>query len=253
MANNLSPQIRRWGTIAIVIAGLGWLAFHPELLLEELDGDNRLVEELARQTPEGLKNSTQTAGGKSNFDFYVLALSWSPSYCASSIRKSGLQCGGKRFYSFIVHGLWPQYEKGWPSNCDTAAKKVYGKLAKSMLDIMPGYGLIQHEWKKHGTCSGLGQDDYFDKLRAAYNRIRFPAHFRLNNRYLSVTPMAVEQAFRIENPELPASAIAVTCGKRRLKEVRICFSKELNFRPCPQVDRNSCRKEKIVMPPVRES
>ncbi len=253
MANKLPPRIRHWGIVAIVVAGLGWLAFHPEILLEEPGVIEPSAKETFNRSTDSRKKKKPTTNNSADFDFYVLALSWSPSWCASSNRKSGLQCGGKRFYSFVVHGLWPQYEKGWPSNCNASAGRVPGELANSMLDIMPGYGLIQHEWKKHGTCSGLGQDGYFDKLRAAYDRIRFPARYRMNKGYISVTPTAVEQAFRAQNPKLPANAIAVTCGKRRLKEVRICFSKQLNFRPCPQVDGNACRKKKIIMPPVRKS
>ena len=59
----------------------------------------------------------QNAPGE--FDFYVLSLSWSPSFCeaASERGRSGrsqdVQCGGRPF-SFVVHGLWPQYERGFP-------------------------------------------------------------------------------------------------------------------------------------------
>lgn len=245
MANNPSPQ--SWGIIAAAIVGLGWLLLGPELVYEEVD-DNPVSQ--SRQI--SLNPLSKPAGSKeASFDFYVLALSWSPSYCASKNSTSGPQCDGKRFYSFVVHGLWPQYEKGWPSNCDASAVKVPSYIARPMLDIMPGYGLIAHQWRKHGTCSGLRQKNYFAKLRSAYDRIRFPAHLRLNDKYLMVSPKEVENAFRIENPQLAADAIAVTCDKRRLREVRICFSKALEFRACPQVDRNACRKKTITLPPVR--
>jgi ribonuclease T2 len=251
MANNLPPRLKRWGTIGAMIVGIVWLALNPDMVWEELDkrgvSPSRQVDKPYLPQRKPAKTSTNEVG----FDFYVLALSWSPSFCASKNRKTGLQCGGKRFYSFIVHGLWPQYEKGWPSNCDVNARRVGKKLVNAMLDIMPGEGLIQHQWKKHGTCSSLGQNDYFAKLRAAYEKIRFPAHLRLNNRYLTTSPTAIERAFQDENPGLAANAIAVTCGKRRLREVRICLSKDLKFRACKQVDKNSCRRDKIVMPPVR--
>ena len=61
-------------------------------------------------------------GGDGDFDFYVLALSWSPSYCA--IEGDGAdpaQCANGRPYAFVVHGLWPQYEKGYPRDCETSA------------------------------------------------------------------------------------------------------------------------------------
>ena len=50
------------------------------------------------------------------FDFYVLSLSWSPSFCESAGERGTPpreQCGA-RPYSFVVHGLWPQYDRGFP-------------------------------------------------------------------------------------------------------------------------------------------
>src|SRR5438874_4074521 len=60
------------------------------------------------------------------FDFYVLSLSWSPSFCEQASergndRRSGAQCGGRPF-SFVVHGLWPQYERGFPEYCQRSAE-----------------------------------------------------------------------------------------------------------------------------------
>src|SRR6188768_4245397 len=56
------------------------------------------------------------------FDFYVLALSWSPSYCEQAgDRKSAQQQCGARPFSFVVHGLWPQYERGFPEFCQQPA------------------------------------------------------------------------------------------------------------------------------------
>ena len=54
------------------------------------------------------------------FDYYVLALSWSPTYCASEAGASdGQQCAPGRRFAFVVHGLWPQFKQGWPENCET--------------------------------------------------------------------------------------------------------------------------------------
>jgi len=253
MSIQLPPRLKRWATIATTIAGLVWLAFNPDAIWEKQSPGTAPPVQTQNRPSRPAKNSHAARPGRAGFDFYVLSLSWSPSYCASKNKKSGLQCGGKRYYSFVVHGLWPQYEKGWPSNCDARARRVGRNLVRKMLDIMPGEGLIQHEWKKHGTCSGLGQKSYFATLRAAYDTIRFPAQLRLNNRYLMVSPQSIERAFQDENPGLAANAIAVTCDKRRLREVRICFSQSLKFRSCKQVNKNACRRNKIVMPPVRGS
>jgi ribonuclease T2 len=54
------------------------------------------------------------------FDYYALVLSWSPTYCNEG-HDEDTQCnrrdGGR--YSFVLHGLWPQYESGYPRDCRT--------------------------------------------------------------------------------------------------------------------------------------
>ena len=51
------------------------------------------------------------------FDYYVLALSWSPSFCETATGNARRQQCGARPFSFVVHGLWPQYERGFPESC----------------------------------------------------------------------------------------------------------------------------------------
>jgi len=185
------------------------------------------------------------------FDFYVLSLSWSPTYCEDDGRNDRIQCGG-RPYAFVVHGLWPQYERGYPRDCPSDAPgRVPRRIVDGMLDIMPSPGLIGHEWRAHGTCSGLSQAGYFDMVRRARDVVRIPARFVDVEDYLTVTPREVETAFRTVNPGLPGDGIAVSCNSRRLKEVRVCLTRSLAFRPCPEVDRAACRRDRIVMPPVR--
>src|SRR5262249_39661662 len=103
------------------------------------------------------------------FDFYVLALSWAPAVCEAA-RKRGTppqqQCGA-RPYSFVVHGLWPQYEKGFPEFCQQPAPRLDRNIVASMLDLMPAPRLIFNEWDRHGTCSGLGPNAYFENVRKA--------------------------------------------------------------------------------------
>ena len=187
------------------------------------------------------------------FDFYVLALSWSPSYCAAEGAEANRQqCDSGRPYGFIVHGLWPQYENGYPENCFAGAPPdVPRPDLRKLYDIMPSAALIRHQWRKHGTCSGLTRQDFFAKLRRARERIRIPAQFERLDDYRVVAPGSVENAFLEANPGLGEDAIAVTCDKRFFREVRICLTKSLDFRSCPQVDRRSCRRAKAVMPPRR--
>jgi ribonuclease T2 len=66
-----------------------------------------------------------------------------------------------------------------------------------------------------------------------------------------VAPAEIEDAFIKVNPGLSASAIAVTCSRTRLGEVRICMNKELQFRSCEEIDRRACRRDQVAMPPLR--
>jgi ribonuclease T2 len=183
----------------------------------------------------------------------VLSLSWSPSYCAAEGEQANRQqCAGGRDYAFVVHGLWPQFESGWPEFCDSfEPERVPDAIVGTMLDIMPSAGLIGHQWRKHGTCTGMTQQDYFAVLRAAREKITIPANFSGLTDSLSVDPDAVESAFLEANAGLPEDGIAVTCDDRMLREVRICMTKDLGFRACEEVDERACRRLNVVMPPVR--
>ncbi|MBN9431718.1 MAG: ribonuclease T [Bosea sp.] len=185
-----------------------------------------------------------------DFDFYVLSLSWSPTYCLGEGRDDRIQCGG-RPYAFVVHGLWPQYERGYPSDCAVGDTRVPRRTVDAMLDLMPSPSLIRHEWRKHGTCSGLDQRDYFALVREARAAVNIPPAFVDLDDPLTVSPEAIEAAFLKANPGLPRDGFAVICNSRRLSEVRVCMTRDLAFRPCPEVDRNACRRPSVVMPPVR--
>ncbi len=195
----------------------------------------------------------QNAPGE--FDFYVLSLSWSPSFCeAASERgdsgRSQAQCGG-RPYSFVVHGLWPQYEQGFPEYCQRPAPRLARNIMTSMLDLMPAPGLIFNEWDKHGTCSGLAAKAYFETIRKARAAVKIPDEFLQLSEPKTIVPTELEDAFIKANPGLSSSAISVTCDSKRLSEVRICLSKDMQFRACEEIDRRACRREQVVMPPIR--
>jgi ribonuclease T2 len=187
-----------------------------------------------------------------DFDFYVLALSWSPSYCEAEGIDQGLQCGGRRPFAFVIHGLWPQFESGWPDWCRVAPESEPTRAeVDAVLDVWPSPGLVRYQWEKHGACSGLGGGDYLEAAVDAYLTVTIPPALRSLERPTMVDPDAVEAAFRAANPGLPADGVAVTCDARRLREVRICLDRDLGFRSCPEVDRRACDRDRVVMPPVR--
>jgi ribonuclease T2 len=202
--------------------------------------------------PARAQDGRQNAPGA--FDFYVLSLSWSPSFCAEAEERGNggrsQQCGGRPF-SFVVHGLWPQYENGYPEYCEQPSPRLARNIMTSMLDLMPAPGLIYNEWDKHGTCAGLPAKAYFETIRKARAAIKIPDEFLQLSEPKTVAPGAVEDAFIKANPGLTNSAIAVTCNRTRLSEVRICLTKELQFRSCDEVDHQACRRDQVTMPPVR--
>lgn len=189
------------------------------------------------------------------FDFYVLSLSWSPSFCEAASERGGErrpspQCGD-RPYAFVVHGLWPQYDRGFPEYCRVPAPRLDRNIVSSMLDVMPAPRLIFHEWDRHGTCSGLSARAYFDTIRKARAVVKIPEPYLDLKTPMTVTPAEVEEAFIKANPALSPTAISVNCDSRRLREVRVCLTRELAFRDCPEVERRACRRDKLTVPPVR--
>jgi ribonuclease T2 len=185
------------------------------------------------------------------FDFYVLSLSWSPSFCETAGERAPQQQCGARPYAFVVHGLWPQYEKGFPEFCQVPSPRLDRNIMTSMLDLMPAPRLVYHEWDKHGTCSGLSQRAYFETVRKARAMVKIPADYLDLKTAITVTPDEVEEAFVKANPGLTREAISVSCNSQRLSEVRLCVGKDFRFRDCQEIDRRACNREKLVMPPVR--
>jgi len=195
----------------------------------------------------------QNAPGQ--FDFYVLALSWSPSYCEAAQERAperapDQQCSGRPF-SFVVHGLWPQYEQGFPSFCQVPAPRLDHAIVSSMLDLMPSPRLIFHEWDRHGTCSGLSPRAYFEVVRKARAVIKVPEEFIELDKPIAVKPDDVADVFVKANAGMSRADIAVACDSKRLSEVRVCLNRDFTFHDCPDVAHRACKRESIAMPAMR--
>lgn len=192
----------------------------------------------------------ERAHANGDFDFYVLALSWSPSFCASEGSNRGQQCDANQEFGFVVHGLWPQNQRGYPQFCDSSEPdRVPEQIGRSMFDIMPSMGLIGHQWRKHGTCTGLNQEDYFSSTRQAYEAVTIPPEFVTVSQEKTLNPAKIEQSFMASNPGLKADQIAVTCSNGMINEVRICMSRTFGFQSCPEVNQKSCRAKSASLPP----
>lgn len=168
-----------------------------------------------------------------DFDYYVLSLSWSPTWCAlEGIARNSPQCDADRDLGWVLHGLWPQYERGWPAYCRTGARDPSRSDTAAMADIMGTSGSAWHQWKKHGRCSGLSSDAFYALSRDAYERVTQPEVFRKLTKDVKLPAVVIEEAFLTENAGFEADQITVTCKSSRIQEVRICLTRDLEPRRC---------------------
>ena len=187
-----------------------------------------------------------------DFDYYVLALSWAPGWCATEGKgRDAGQCRAGAGADFVLHGLWPQYEQGWPSYCHSATGDPSRRQTAAMEDIMGSDGAAWYQWKKHGRCAGVGPEAYFAKARDAYESIEIPQVFQKLGRDLELPAAMVEAAFLKANPALTPLGVTVTCKQGRIQEVRICLSKDLAPRDCGADVQRDCRMTDALMERVQ--
>ena len=186
------------------------------------------------------------------FDYYVLALSWTPTWCAlEGDARGSEQCDPGRGFGFTLHGLWPQYEDGWPAYCPTARRAPSRGDTAAEAGLYGSAGLAWHQWRKHGTCTGLASGDYYALAREAYGRVTRPEVLRALDRAVTLPASVVEDAFLEANPDLGADGVTVTCRDGRIREVRVCLTRALEPRACaPDVARD-CRLDDALLAPIR--
>ena len=191
-------------------------------------------------------------GTPGDFDYYTLVLSWAPTFCDHEGRRRGRdQCDGDLSDGFILHGLWPQYKKGWPSECYEGQRPW---IPRSVLDdmegIMPSQGLVIHEYRVHGTCSGLGPEAFFDAAKTLYEKIAIPPALDDPQADIMSSPRQIESAFMKANEWLSAPMISIVCRSGDFYEVQICFNKDLSPRDCGanQDQQRLCPLSRIDVP-----
>jgi ribonuclease T2 len=192
------------------------------------------------------------AGG--DFDHYVLALSWSPGFCSAGggDDKGRDQCRTGSGLGFVVHGLWPQYERGFPTECSPANRTPSRIALEAAKGLFPDEGLARYQWRKHGTCSGNSPSDYFAAVRTARERIVVPAGLIGPTQDQTFAAIDLERAFAAANPGLRPDMMSVACRGKVLQEVRFCFTRDLRaFTPCREVDQRGCRVREVAVPAVR--
>lgn len=186
------------------------------------------------------------------FDYYVLSLSWSPTWCAlEGDARQSPQCDPQKDFGWVLHGLWPQYERGWPSYCQTPHRNPSRAQTAKMADIMGTSGLAWHQWKKHGTCSGLSAEAYFSLARRAYETVERPGVFRKLTSPVRLPAGVIEEAFVKANGALDPEEITITCKSGRIQEARICLTRGLEPRACGSDVQRDCTLTKALFDPVR--
>src|SRR3569833_964069 len=166
---------------------------------------------IAFAAPGAAQDRRQNEPGK--FDYYVLSLSWSPSYCEAAAERApnrapDQQCAARPF-AFVVHGLWPQYERGFPSYCQVPAPRLDRGLVGGVLDLMPSPRLVFHEWDRHGTCSGQTAHAYFEAMRKARAVVKIPDDYLALAQTRTVSAAEVTAAFIKASPSLSREDVAV--------------------------------------------
>ncbi|MES2435568.1 MAG: ribonuclease T2 [Pseudomonadota bacterium] len=181
-----------------------------------------------------LNSPAQAQGEKAgDFDYYVMSLGWSANWCAlTGDRRGDPQCDAGRGLTWTLHGLWPQYESGYPSDCRTVQTDPNRSDSAQMADIMGGAGLAFYEWKKHGRCSGLSAKSYYATMRKAYKAVTIPPIFAKITKDLHVPASVIEDAFFESNPLITRDQMTVTCNQGMIQELRICLTKDLEPRRC---------------------
>ncbi len=204
------------------------------------------VPAFARSHHRGARNTQGSPPG--SFDYYVLSLSWSPDFCTS--HPDAPECGGVKKFGFIVHGLWPQYERGYPKSC-AGAPFDPNRVPAGLPNIMPSPILIQHEWESHGTCAGLSETDYFKTVIQAFSKVPIPADFKGPLQNIQVGPSDIVKKFARESG-FSQGAFSLQCESNRfLKEVRVCLTKDLQGRDCSDGVRDTCSARSVTLRPLR--
>ncbi len=186
------------------------------------------------------------------FDYYVMSLSWSANWCAyEGDSRNSPQCDESEDFGWILHGLWPQYEQGYPADCRTSFRAPSRRQTRAMADIMGTSGLAWHQWNKHGVCSGLDSEDYYALSREAYGRVTRPEVLRRLSDPITLPATLIEEAFIAENPALEPDQITITCRDGYIQEARICMTRDLEFRDCGRDVVRDCTMQDARFEPVR--
>jgi len=167
---------------------------------------------------------------------YVFAYSWTPGFCNG---ESYPGCKAPQNYwkqNLTIHGLWPQYTtSGYPASCTTeqfnssipieiGLDYMVERWPDVQYDINnPAYDSFwEHEWTKHGTCSGLSQYDYFTTALSLTNTLITP---EIIHNSIGLNVSGDEIRYSIANP----SSVSLQCHKQMLVGIYTCWQQINNI------------------------
>jgi ribonuclease T2 len=203
--------------------------------------------------PQPAPSVSRNVPGK--FDFYVMALSWSPDYCATKGDQDPQQCGPGKQLGFVLHGLWPQYDRGFPANCTNAAFDP--SMQQKFPGLYPSTKLYTHEWEKHGTCSGLSQTAYHQLAMDVKTTVVVPDRYQKPRQPIRTTLQGLKEDFVAVNPGMSVDSVAPSCkdSGRFLQEVLVCRSADGGAGTCSaevlKKSQKSCAQEDFLVRSVR--
>lgn len=183
------------------------------------------------------------------YDYYLVSLSWSPSFCETH-RDEKEQCG-ERGFGFVLHGVWPQYLRGYgPQHCSANQQPDETTILRT-LAFMPSRHLVQHEWETHGACTGLSPADYFALADHAFASVKIPGAFTAPQSAAQLSARDVAHAFVAANPGMDDSMLAITCNRLELSEVRVCMDRNLHLQTCGKGVTSQCPSGALRIPLLR--
>ena len=148
-------------------------AFAGDCILDNC-ADRQPLPSAQASPADGFGRGVSRGGGASgDFDFYVLSLSWSPSFCEttgarrpSAPMRAGRQSRLRR--SRPVAAERPGLSQPVPRRILPFPMRSCRRLG----DLYPDVGLARHEWRQHGLCSGKSSGGLFRRCprRARFHR-----------------------------------------------------------------------------------
>jgi ribonuclease T2 len=162
----------------------------------------------------------------SDFDYFVLSLSWSSDYCATTGSSDPQECTIGRKLGFVLHGLWPQNNQGYPANC--ASDPLPADVKARFPGLYPNDSLAYHEWLAHGTCSGLTAAVYLALTQRIKQSVVIAGNYQSPAAAFRATVAGLKQDFVQANPGFTPTDFEVLCSGSGLylKELYVCFSRE---------------------------